>query len=147
MMKNIFAVVFLSTIFFSCNCTKDKKNDSVSKLEGHWELTYITGPRITFEGLYPNKKPTISFDLKEKKVSGNGSCNSYTGKLVVEANKIDFTQPMAMTKMMCLDGQGEQVYMNTLQKVTSYDISDDGKTLNFISGDIATMRFAKKIKN
>lgn len=51
---------------------------------------------------------------------------------------------MAMTKMMCLDGQGEQTYMSTLQKITSYDITDDGKRLNFISGDIAMMRFTKK---
>lgn len=77
-------------------------------------------------------------------VSGNNSCNSYTGKLVVTENKIDFTQPMVSTKMMCLDGQGEQVFMNTLSKVTSYSITDDGKTLNLISGDIATMRFTKK---
>jgi heat shock protein HslJ len=51
---------------------------------------------------------------------------------------------MAMTKMMCMDGQGEQVFMSTLQKITSYDVTDNGKTLNFISGDIAMMRFTKK---
>lgn len=60
-------------------------------------------------------------------------------------NKIDFTQGMAVTKMMCMNGQqGEQVFMSTLPKITSYDITDDGKTLNFISGDIAMMRFTKK---
>lgn len=124
---------------------KCKKKDTVSQLDGTWELTYITGPKIAFEGLYPNKKPTIVFDSKENRVSGNNSCNSYTGKLSVNANLIDFTQPMAVTKMMCMDGaQGEQVYMTTLQKITSYDITDEGKTLNFISGDIAMMRFTKK---
>ncbi len=143
-MKKIFILVFLSSILFSCNIFKCKKNDSVSKLDGIWELNYITGPKIAFDGLYPNKKPTINFDTKENKVFGNNSCNSFTGKLVVTGNKIDFTQPMAVTKMMCLDGQGEQVFMKTLQKVTSYDITDDGKTLNFISGDIAMMRFTKK---
>jgi len=51
---------------------------------------------------------------------------------------------MAMTKMMCMYGQGEQVFMSTLQKITSYDVTDNGKTLNFISGDIAMMRFTKK---
>lgn len=144
MMKKIFILVLLSSILFSCNIFKCKKNDSVSKLDGAWELNYITGPKIAFDGLYPNKKPTINFDTKENKVFGNNSCNSFTGKLAVTGNKIDFTQPMAVTKMMCLDGQGEQVFMNALQKVTSYDITDDGKTLNFISGDIAMMRFTKK---
>ncbi|WP_343707274.1 META domain-containing protein [Flavobacterium sp.] len=142
MMKKIFTLVFFSSFLISCKCAKA---DAVSKLDGTWELNYISGPRIAFDGLYPNKKPTINFDTKANQVSGNASCNTYSGKLVLDGNKIDFTQPMAVTKMMCLDGlQGEQTYLSTLQKITSYDITDDGKTLNFISGDIAMMRFTKK---
>ncbi len=145
MIKNVLILVFLGMVLISCNASKAQKNDSISKLEGTWELNYITGPRIAFDGLYPNKKPTITFDLKENHVSGNSSCNNFTGKLVVTGNKIDFTQPMAMTKMMCVDSQqGEQTFISTLQKITSYDVTDDGKTLNFISGDIAMMRFTKK---
>lgn len=142
MMKKIFTLVFFSSFLNSCKCAK---TDAVSKLDGTWELNYISGPRIAFDGLYPNKKPTINFDTKANQVSGNASCNTYSGKLVLDGNKIDFTQPMAVTKMMCLDGlQGEQTYLSTLQKITSYDITDDGKILNFISGDIAMMRFTKK---
>lgn len=144
MIKKISILIFLSALLISCTIFKSKKSDAVSKLDGTWELNYITGPRIAFDGLYPNKKPTINFDLKENRVSGNNSCNSFTGKLSVTGNKIDFTQPMGVTKMMCMDGQGEQIFMSTLQKITSYDITDDGKTLNFISGDIAMMRFTKK---
>lgn len=141
MVKNVLILVFLGVVLMSCKCTK---TDTVAKLDGTWELNYISGPRIAFDGLYPNKKPTIVFDSKESRVSGNSSCNSYTGKLTVDGNKIDFTQPMVMTKMACMDGQGEQTYMSTLQKITSYDITDDGKTLNLISGDVAMMRFTKK---
>ncbi|WP_228012072.1 META domain-containing protein [Flavobacterium hungaricum] len=144
MTKRIFLLVFLSSMLISCSIFKCKKKESISQLDGTWELNYISGPRIAFDGLYPNKKPVIVLNTKENTVSGNNSCNSYTGKLNVVGNKIDFTQPMAVTKMMCLDGQGEQVYMSTLQKITAYDITDDGKTLNFISGDIAMMRFTKK---
>lgn len=145
MIKNVLTLVFLGVVLISCNASKAQKEDSVSKLEGTWELNYITGPRIAFDGLYPNKKPTITFDVKESRVSGNSSCNNYTGKLSVTGNKIDLTQPMAMTKMMCVDGQqGEQTFMSTLPKITSYDVTDNGKTLHFISGDIAMMRFTKK---
>nr|WP_029272934.1 META domain-containing protein [Flavobacterium sp. KJJ] len=143
-MKKFFILVFLSTMLLSCAILKCKKSDSVSKLEGSWELNYITGPRIAFDGLYPNKKPAINFNIKENQVSGNNSCNSFTGKLSVTQNKIDFKQPMGVTKMMCMDGQGEQVFMAALQKITSYNITDDGKTLNLISGDIAMMQFTKK---
>lgn len=144
MIKNVLILVFLGVVLISCNASKAQKDNSVSKLEGTWELNYVTGPRIAFEGLYPNKKPTINFNTKENLVSGNNSCNSFNGKLNVTGNKIDFTQPMAVTRMMCQDGQGEQVFMSTLQKITSYDVTDNGKTLNFISGDIAMMRFTKK---
>lgn len=107
-------------------------------------MNYITGPRIAFDGLFPNKKPTISFNLSENKVSGNNSCNQYFGTLKVENNKINFKDAkMGMTMMAC-PGEGEKVYMNTLEKVDSYSISDDGKTLNFLMGDIAMMRFEKK---
>jgi len=71
MIKNVLTVVFLGVILMSCNASKTQKEDSVSKLEGTWELNYISGPRIAFDGLYPNKKPTINFDTKENRVSGN----------------------------------------------------------------------------
>jgi heat shock protein HslJ len=143
-MKKIFlSLTILCLAFMSCNSTKSTVS-AVNKLEGTWELNYITGPRIAFDGLYPNKKPTIVFDLKENRVSGNASCNSYSGNLNVDGNKISFKEPMAMTKMMCVGIQGEDTYMSTLQKINSYSISEDGKTLTFIMGDIAMMRFEKK---
>ena len=144
MIKNVFTIILFSFLLISCDAFKSQKKDTVSKLEGIWELNYVSGPKIAFDGLYPNKKPTINFNTKEKQVSGNNSCNSYTGKLNLTGDKIDFSQPMISTKMMCMDGKGEEVFMSTLSKVTSYTITDDGKTLNFISGDIATMRFTKK---
>lgn len=143
MKKIILSLTILCLVLISCNSVKTSNNTSAS-LDGTWELNYITGPRIAFAGLYPNQKPTIIFDLKEKRVSGNASCNSYSGKLNVDGNKISFKDPIAMTKMMCIDIQGEDVYMSTLQKIDSYSISEDGKTLNFIMGDIAMMRFVKK---
>ncbi len=33
-----------------------------SALPGTWELNYISGKRIAFEGLYPDKKPQISLN-------------------------------------------------------------------------------------
>src|SRR5690554_7428111 len=41
-------------------------------LNGTWELDYISGPRIAFDGLFPNRKPEITFNLPEKKATGNG---------------------------------------------------------------------------
>src|SRR5690606_7466347 len=47
--------------------------------EGTWQLDYLGVPGENFEELYANKKPTITFSLAEKKISGNSSCNNYFG--------------------------------------------------------------------
>ncbi|MBC7846103.1 MAG: META domain-containing protein [Flavobacterium sp.] len=142
-MKTIIStLVILCLTFTSCNSTK-----SISKvnntLEGAWKLNYITGPRIAFDGLYPNNKPTIVFDLKGNKVSGNNSCNQYFGALLLDGNKINFKDAKLGMTMMACQGEGENVYMKALEKIDSYSISEDGKILNFIMGDIAMMRFEK----
>lgn len=143
MKKLFFTIVFFCLILSACDSAKSTSNTTTS-IEGTWELNYITGPKIAFEGLYPNKKPTIIFDIKENKVYGNNSCNQYFGTLKVDGNKINFKDAkMGMTMMVC-SGEGENVYMKTLEKVDSYSISDDGKTLSFIMGDIAVMCFEKK---
>lgn len=112
-----------------------------SKLEGTWELNAMTVPGKDFNELYKEKKPFIQFTLADSKFSGNTSCNSFGGKLVVTGNKIDFSGPMMMTKMYC-PGEGENTFVEALKKVNKYAISDG--TLNFIMGDIAVMRFSKK---
>ena len=135
-------VAFIS--LSACNSTKKTSGNmtDISALNGTWELNYITGPRIAFDGLYPEKKPTITFDVSISKVMGNTSCNNFNGKLNVTGNKINFNDPMAMTRMMC-QGQGETTFMETLKKVDSWTVTD-GNTLNLIMGDIAIMRFSKK---
>jgi heat shock protein HslJ len=138
----ILAFAVLSLTITGCNSTKQPIKTTPS-LEGTWQLNYITGPRIAFDGLYPDKKPTITFDLKQNRVSGNNSCNQYFGALNIDGNKINFKDAkMGMTMMAC-PGTGETTYMKTLEQIDSYSISEDGKTLNFIMGDIAMMRFEK----
>ena len=142
---NIFAVGITCCLLIACNNSKKTTTgmETTSKLAGTWVLNYITGPRIAFDGLYPEKKPTITFDITTNMVSGNTSCNSFSGKLNADGNKISFTNAMALTKMMCINMQGETVFLEMLQKVNTWSVTD-GNTLNFIMGDIAIMRFTKK---
>lgn len=135
----MFAIVTLS----SCNALKNtvEASSDLSKLGGTWELNYISGPRIAFNGLYPGQKPKLLFNLSEKRVSGNSSCNSFSGKLLADDTSINFNEPLAATKMAC-PGEGEAVFFEMLKKVNKYAISGD-TTLNFMMGDIAIMRFRK----
>ena len=142
-MKKLILLLTISCFaFVSCNSLKTDKSNMAS-LQGTWELNYISGPRIAFQGLYPDEKPTIIFDFKADLVSGDTGCNRYSGKPNVFGNKIDFKNDMALTKRYC-PGEGESVYLATLQKIDSYFVSEDGKTLSFMIGDVAMMRFTKK---
>jgi heat shock protein HslJ len=139
MKKITLLVVLICMNFFSCTTSKPAMKST--SLEGTWELNYITGPRIAFDGLFPNKKPTIAFNTKENKVTGNNSCNQYFGALLLDGAKINFKDAkMGMTMMAC-QGNGDSVYMDILNKIESYTITDDGKTLNFLLGDVVMMRF------
>lgn len=139
----LFTVVIASALS-ACTTMKPGSigNGGLSQLGGTWELNYISGPRIAFNGLYPGKKPTIKFDIAEKRVSGNTSCNSFSGQLVADDTSINFTKPFIMTKMAC-PGEGEATFVEMLKKVSTYSITSD-TTLNFMMGDIAIMRFTKK---
>ena len=110
------------------------------KLSGTWDLNYISGPRITFEGLYPDKKPFISFNFSAKELMGNTTCNGFSAKYTMNGNKISFADPLK-TMMFC-EGGGEETFLNMLKKVNRYSLKDN--TLTFLIGDVAVMRFTKK---
>ena len=134
----------LAIMLFACSNLRELSNGSKvnPKLAGEWELFYITGPRIAFDGLYPRRKPTLLFDLEKAKVGGNTSCNSLTGELKAEAeNKISFKNGFATTKMFC-EGTGEHTFLKTLEQVETYAIKDSILSLSSNLGVI--MRFKKK---
>jgi heat shock protein HslJ len=114
---------------------------TASKLEGDWELNYISGIRIAFDGLYPEKKPFIRFELGQSMISGNTSCNGFSSTYKMTGNNVKFAPPLST--MMACPGNGEKTFTSMLQKVTKYSLSDDN-TLNFLIDDVAVMRFVRK---
>lgn len=149
-MKKVAFVSILALGFMAaCKTPKPAQSERIDdappsqSLEGTWELNDISAPRVAFGELYPDRKPEITFDLAGKRVSGHTGCNSFNGPLAITGNKIDFSQPMAMTKKACM-GEGEPVFLKTLSAVTTYSVTEGGRTLQFISGDMATMRFVRK---
>jgi heat shock protein HslJ len=77
--KNLWRLSPIVYIFalISISCSSNKIIDNEKLFNTSWELEYISGPDINFNDLYPNKKPTITFDKITKKVTGNNSCNGY----------------------------------------------------------------------
>ena len=114
---------------------------AVAKLEGNWELNYISGSRIAFDGLYPEKKPFIRFDLANSQINGNTSCNGFSSKYTINGNNIKFAP--GISTMMACPGNGEKAFNEMLLKVNRYALSDDN-TLTFLMDDVAVMRFVRK---
>lgn len=140
-MKNIavIAVVIMSIVFTSCSTMKNAPKENDAELAGTWTLTYITGPRITFDGLYPGAKPTLNFDFEKSLATGNNSCNSYGATIIKKENKMKFEK--GYSTMMACPGDGESVYMSTLNKIDSYKV--EGNTLSLYMDEVEMMRFTK----
>lgn len=146
-MKNFQLLSTFLALFIICSCTSTKTADTFpvktdsGVLYGHtWQLEYISGIRIAFEGLFPDKKPEITFDDTEKLVRGNAGCNGYSATYTKEGDQISFGDPGPSTLMYC--GEGEQQFLNMMKKIRRYSVDSDGK-LNLIIDDIPMMRFKK----
>lgn len=105
-----------------------------------WELDYITGPKIAFEGLFPNKKPQITFDKESGKVSGTDSCNGYSADFELDGSSISFGEPGPTTMMFC--GGSERQFLEMMKKIDGFSFDGDGK-LNLLMGEVPMMRFKK----
>ncbi|MUH34425.1 META domain-containing protein [Zobellia amurskyensis] len=123
------------------SCTSTKKTTDHKLYDTVWELEYLSGPRIAFSGLYPNRKPVISFNKERSRVEGNNSCNGYSADFTLNGKQISFGEPGPTTMMFC--GQGEAFFVNTMKKITAYTIDEDGK-LNLFLDDVPMMRFKVK---
>jgi heat shock protein HslJ len=142
MKRIITAATIGCCLLLACTAKKAVTRPDPTKLAGTWQLNSIIGAATPIAELYPDKKPTLVFDLANKKVSGNTGCNGFNGPLKIDSNKINFTAPMAMTKMFC-PGQGENVFMDNLKKVDTWSVTND-TSLNLTEGDNTIMRFSKK---
>lgn len=137
--------ILVSTLLFmvvivSCTATKNGSNNNL--YNSIWELEYISGKRIAFDGLYPDKKPVISFNQTTGKITGNNSCNGYSADFKIDGNSITIGEPGPSTMMYC--GDGEPQFLNMMKKINAFNLDKEGR-LNLMIGEIPMMRF-KKIK-
>ena len=131
-------ILFFSAVLLAESC--DEAKSSAEALYGPtWELEYISGPRIAFEGLFPEKKPQITFDKESGKVSGTDSCNGYFADYELAENTIVFGDPGPTTMMFC--GGSERQFLEMMKKIDGYSF-EDGK-LNLLVGEVPMMRFKK----
>jgi heat shock protein HslJ len=139
MKKNYILIsTFLVMVIGSCTSTKKASNNDL--YNSLWELEYISGTRIAFNGLYPDRKPVISFNKATGKITGNNSCNGYSADFTIKGDNIDIGEPGPTTMMFC--GDGEQQFLKMMKKINTIGIDKEGK-LNLMIGEIPMMRFRK----
>jgi heat shock protein HslJ len=153
--KKVFKIILQASIaaliFTACSTNKSAtttaKQDTNMKanlIDGTWEANYIMNTPKPFTEIYSKAKPSISFNSADEKVMGLTGCNNFNGSFTLDDNKINISNALALTRKICADMTGEQTVLETLKKVNSYSITDQGKTLNLIMGDIAVMRLERK---
>lgn len=130
--------LFAATMVLAVSC--DSPTSPSEQLYGvTWELEYMSGPRIAFEGLFPDKKPQLTFDKNENRVVGTDSCNGYSAAYTLEGNALSFGEPGPSTMMFC--GGSERLFRQLIEKIDGFAF-EEGK-LNLLIGDIPMMRFKK----
>jgi heat shock protein HslJ len=146
MKKGSLIIALLCLLMAACSSMKkqaETNTDQVATLAGTWVLDVIPYTKGTFDTLYPESKPSLTFDPVQKNFTGHTSCNTINGALDADSKTISFKGDIAMTRMAC-SGDGESVFMENLKRINKYAVSADGKELTLIQGDLALMRFHKK---
>ena len=138
MKKRLFICLFISAILLTA-CKSYQSGSTTPDLSGTWTLRYITGPRIAFDGLYPEKKPHVVFDVKKNNISGNTSCNGFSGEIDINGDNITISK--VIQTMMACEGIGEQTFTGMLPSITKYKVANN--ILSFYAGDVEMMRFSK----
>lgn len=145
--KTVLLLLLFSGFFSACCTTKTKEvTSTLGKADFYdyaWELEYLSGTRIAFEGLYPENKPYIMFKDLSNEFGGNTSCNVYSGKYTKKENSIQFGN--AIKTMIYCEGGGEEAFLNMLGKVNKFIFDSDGKLL-LLTDDVPMMRFKKIAK-
>ncbi|SDL43667.1 META domain-containing protein [Catalinimonas alkaloidigena] len=112
-----------------------------SDLQGSWQLDYLSGIRIAFEGLYPDARPVLMLDPENQLVNGNSSCNAFTAQAEFAGTSLTIHKPMAATMRAC-PGEGEMRFFQMLEQVNRYALTGRN-TLELYANDVPVMRFTK----
>ena len=71
------------------------------------------------------RNPFIKIDLSKNEITGNTSCNRFSGKITLKKNnKVAFSK-IVSTEMMCNEIDVETVFLDALKKITSYTLKEE----------------------
>lgn len=135
--------MIVSSTMLSCQGPQQSTSShNTSVLSGTWRLQSAATSGIKFEELFSERVPEMTLSIADSTVSGNSSCNNFTGKFEASNAAITFSKNMAMTRMFC-QGDGERVFMELFAKTDDYRIIAD-TILQLRAQDAVLMEFVRK---
>ncbi|MBS1587869.1 MAG: META domain-containing protein [Bacteroidetes bacterium] len=131
-MKHCIRLVMICIIgFYSCKSERPSRYIRLraATITGRWELNQLLTSTDGLK-LFPARRPYITIDSAGQRFAGNTGCNSISGPLDISALKIQFKEPIIMTKMACQGGmEGESIFLHSLHDVNSYILNDSSLSL------------------
>ena len=137
----IFSVILCMSACTTTKTTVTTTSDheiTQQRLSGEWSLEQLMGRQIT-EEKYMND-PYLRLDPQAKKVTGNSSCNGFSGNITLKGDTLTFDEVIA-TKMYC-EKSVEKEFMEVLHRTDRYVLK--GTQLYLFGEGEALARFLKK---
>jgi heat shock protein HslJ len=122
-MKTNYALLLICLCVGGVNSCKTENTFNVEDLNGKWTIIAVKEDPIQLENM-----PFLVFDVAEKNVHGNTSCNTLTSKFESDANDktaIRFLRPVS-TMMACINGMDTEAKI--LQVITDITHVKKGET-------------------
>ena len=136
-MKKIKFLMLLSVAIGLGSCNTARVNSN--SLQGEWQLVTMGTTAVTAEA-----QPTLKLNVKEMKVNGSDSCNTFMGSIKTFTDKELVFGDLASTLMLCAEKmEVADAFGMAMQKVRQYQLKGDQLLLTDKQGGVL-LTFAKK---
>jgi len=133
-MKKILSrlIGFSTLVFVLVACSGAGGLDATS-----WKLESYADAAGDMVDALPESVVTLNFQAEQ--ISGNASCNNYTGTYQTSGSKIEFG-PLAATRKLCAQPLGimeqENAYLAALEATAAYDLKSNRLELKDEQGEV-----------
>ena len=112
----IVLILFIAFAAFQCS---PKLSPDASWGTQRWVLVEMRGVPVQQSG--GRRDAYISFQVAEKRFTGNGGCNQINGNYKVKKSEIGFSDVIS-TKMSCNDIDFETTFLSLLNTIDRYEV-------------------------
>lgn len=139
-MKYIFPLILICILFTNCAAKKEAKTPEHLPLIGRWEISSFNG-NDSVETIFNNRRPYINFS-DSIQFNGNTGCNSISGDLTLNQNKITF-KVLLSTKMFCINIP-EDEFIRLLESINTFKIEKENLYLLKDNKLLLAFKYSKK---